>query len=50
MTVKTSEVMPIRAESDVVMVRQRARAVASAAGLGLVDVTKLVTATSELAR
>lgn len=42
--------MPIRAENDVVMVRQRARAVASAAGLGLVDVTKLVTATSELAR
>ena len=42
--------MPIRAESDVVMVRQRARAVASDAGLGLVDVTKLVTATSELAR
>ncbi len=50
MTVSTSETMPIRAESDVVMVRQRARAVASAAGLGLVDVTKLVTATSELAR
>jgi len=50
MTVKTSEVMPIRAEGDVVMVRQRARAVAADAGLGLVDVTKLVTATSELAR
>ncbi len=50
MTVTTSEIMPIRAESDVVMVRQKARAVASAAGLGLVDVTKLVTATSELAR
>jgi len=50
MTVKTSEVMPIRAEGDVVMVRQRARAVAVEAGLGLVDVTKLVTATSELAR
>ena len=50
MTVKTSETMPIRAEADVVMVRQRARAVASEAGLGLVDVTKLVTATSELAR
>ncbi len=50
MTVKTSEVMPIRVEGDVVMVRQRARAVAAEAGLGLVDVTKLVTATSELAR
>jgi serine/threonine-protein kinase RsbT len=50
MIIKTTETMPIRAEADVVMVRQRARAVASAAGLGLVDVTKLVTATSELAR
>ena len=50
MTVKTSEVLPIRAEGDVVMVRQRARAVAVEVGLGLVDVTKLVTATSELAR
>lgn len=50
MTTLTTETMPIRVESDVVMVRQRARAVASAAGLGLVDVTKLVTATSELAR
>ncbi len=50
MTVKTSEVLQIRAEGDVVMVRQRARAVAVEVGLGLVDVTKLVTATSELAR
>jgi serine/threonine-protein kinase RsbT len=50
MIVKSSETMPIRGEADVVMVRQRARAVASTAGLGLVDVTKLVTATSELAR
>ena len=50
MTVKTSEVLQIRAEGDVVMVRQRARAVAVEMGLGLVDVTKLVTATSELAR
>jgi serine/threonine-protein kinase RsbT len=50
MTVKTSEVLPIRVEGDVVMVRQRARAVAVEVGLGLVDVTKLVTATSELAR
>ncbi len=50
MTVKTSETMSIRTESDVVMVRQRARAVAADSGLGLVDITKLVTATSELAR
>lgn len=48
--VKASETMPIRVEGDVVMVRQRARTIASEAGLGLVDVTKLVTATSELAR
>lgn len=50
MIVKTSETMPIRSEADVVAVRQRARVVATEAGLGLVDVTKLVTATSELAR
>lgn len=50
MIVKTSETLPIRSESDVVAVRQRARVVATEAGLGLVDVTKLVTATSELAR
>lgn len=50
MIVRSSETLPIRAEADVVMVRQKARAVATEAGLGLVDVTKLVTATSELAR
>ena len=50
MTVKTSEVLPIRIANDVVMVRQRARVVAVESGLGLIDVTKLVTATSELAR
>lgn len=50
MIVKSSETMPIRNEADVVAVRQRARVVATEAGLGLVDVTKLVTATSELAR
>jgi len=50
MTVKTAEIVPIRAEADLVVVRQMARAAASEAGLGLVDATKLVTATSELAR
>ncbi|ESQ79017.1 anti-sigma regulatory factor [Asticcacaulis sp. YBE204] len=50
MIVRSTETLPIRAEADVVMVRQKARAVATEAGLGLVDVTKLVTATSELAR
>ena len=50
MTVRKSETLPIRSESDVVMVRQRARVLAIEAGLGLVDQTKLVTATSELAR
>jgi len=41
---------PIRNGEDVVRVRQAVRAEASAAGLSLVDQTKLVTAASELAR
>jgi serine/threonine-protein kinase RsbT len=44
------EEIPIRAEDDVVRVRQGARKAALAAGLSLVDQTKLVTAASELAR
>ncbi len=42
--------MAIASESDVVLVRQKVRSVAQLATLGLVDVTKIVTATSELAR
>ena len=50
MTVLRSEVMPIRSEGDVVLVRQTVRQWAVAQGLGLVDQTKIVTAASELAR
>jgi serine/threonine-protein kinase RsbT len=41
---------PLIAEEDVVAVRQQVRRVAVELGFGLVDQTKLVTATSELAR
>jgi len=43
-------VVPVKADSDVVRVRQCVRDVAVAARLSLVDQTKLVTAASELAR
>jgi serine/threonine-protein kinase RsbT len=43
-------VLPIRRSDDVVAVRQKVRACAVEAGLGLVDQTKIVTAASELAR
>ena len=45
-----SETLPIRTSDDVVRVRQKVRESAIAAGLGLVDQTKLITAASELAR
>jgi len=44
------ERLEIRTDADVVGVRQIVRAVATHAGLSLVDQTKLVTAASELAR
>lgn len=44
------DVLPIRASEDIVKVRQAVRAQAVAAGLSLVDQTKIVTAASELAR
>ena len=50
MTPAKDEVLPIRDSDDVVRVRQAVRAQAVAAGLGLVDQTKVVTAASELAR
>jgi serine/threonine-protein kinase RsbT len=50
MTVLRREVMPVRGDGDVVLVRQVVRAWAVAQGLGLVDQTKIVTAASELAR
>ena len=45
-----SEILPVRSDSDVVIVRQRVRALAIEAGFSLVDQTKIVTAASELAR
>jgi serine/threonine-protein kinase RsbT len=45
-----SKTIPIRAGEDIVRVRQEVRSHAIAAGLGLVDQTKIVTAASELAR
>jgi serine/threonine-protein kinase RsbT len=44
------ETLEIRSSTDVVAVRQAARALAERTGLSLVDQTKLVTAASELAR
>lgn len=45
-----TEPLVLASEADVVRVRQAVRAAAVAASLSLVDQTKLVTATSELAR
>jgi serine/threonine-protein kinase RsbT len=42
--------LPIAGGDDVVRVRQQVRAAAAAAGMSLVDQTKVVTAASELAR
>ena len=50
MNVLRDELMPVRASTDVVLVRQSVRAWAVSQGLGLVDQTKIVTAASELAR
>ena len=50
MPVTATDVLPIRSSDDVVRVRQHVRTSAIAAGLGLVDQTKIVTAASELAR
>src|SRR5690242_3321426 len=45
-----TESVPIRTSEDVVIVRQAVRTHAISIGFGLVDQTKLVTASSELAR
>lgn len=42
--------VPIHSESDIVTVRKAARLAATALGFGLTDVTRIVTAASELAR
>ena len=50
MAVRRDDVRTVRTSEDVVGVRQAVREWAIAAGLGLVDHTKIVTAASELAR
>ena len=49
-TVQKREALPLRSDEDVVRVRQAVRTCAITAGLSLVDQTKIITATSELAR
>ena len=44
------ETIPLQSEAEIVQARQIVRKWASEAGLGLVDLTKIVTAASELAR
>ena len=50
MIVVRDDTLPVRTSDDVVRVRQEVRVRAVAAGFGLVDQTKIVTAASELAR
>lgn len=50
MTVRSSGTHPINIEQDVVLARQLARKLAQECGMRLIDLTKLVTAVSELAR
>ena len=50
MTIEKDDPLPLRTGEDVVRIRQSVRARALEIGFRLVDVTKLVTAASELAR
>ncbi|MGY4493726.1 anti-sigma regulatory factor [Pseudomonas putida] len=50
MTQLSSGTQPVRIEQDVVLARQTARKLAQDCGMRLIDLTKLVTAVSELAR
>ncbi|KAF2394615.1 anti-sigma regulatory factor [Pseudomonas frederiksbergensis] len=50
MSVRSSGSQPIQIEQDVVLARQTARKLAQECGMRLIDLTKLVTAVSELAR
>jgi len=50
MTVERNEAFEVRSANDIVRVRQRVREWAVESGFSLVDQTKIVTATSELAR
>lgn len=45
-----TESLPLKSEQDIVMARQLVRRLTQELGFGLVDQTKMVTATSELAR
>ncbi len=44
------EMMPIKCDGDIVKVRRRMRDISKAQGFRLADVTRIVTAASELAR
>ncbi|MGI3746899.1 MAG: anti-sigma regulatory factor [Janthinobacterium lividum] len=50
MNERSNGTQPIRIEQDVVLARQTARKLAQDCGMRLIDLTKLVTAVSELAR
>lgn len=50
MTVRSSGTQPVLVEQDVVLARQTARKLAQECGMRLIDLTKMVTAVSELAR
>lgn len=50
MKIVSSESLPVRSSEDIVTVRQAVRRTAVKLGFGLVDQTKVVTASSELAR
>lgn len=47
---KTPEGLPISCEADIVACRKCIRVIATEAGFGVTDVTRIVTAVSELAR
>jgi serine/threonine-protein kinase RsbT len=50
MAITKTESVPLRSAQDIVVARQAVRRLTQELGFGLVDQTKLVTATSELAR
>ncbi len=50
MAITRTDVIPLRAEHDVVFARQTVRRLSQEAGFGIVEQTKMVTAASELAR
>ena len=50
MPITKTESLPLQSEQDIVLARQVVRRLSQEIGFGLVDQTKMVTATSELAR